>query len=370
MSPSPLRIALLAPPMEPVPPPAYAGTERVVATLAEELTARGHEVTLFASGDSAVSCELVPVIPRSLWATGYRGDVSAWIMLTIARAWEQHERFDIIHSHVETLGLPFARACPTPVLTTFHGRLDTGGTPALLDVFRDVPLVAISDSQRRWWPRANWLGTIHHGLHLDRIPAGDGHDGHLAVVGRATAEKGLAEAIELATRTGRPLRVAAKVHDVAEQEYFDAVMRPAIDSGVMDFLGEVGPDRRDALYGGAAATLMLGAWPEPFGLVAIESLAAGTPVIGRRAGALPEIIEHGVDGFLVDDLTEAEYAVSRLPELDRTAIRKRALSRFSAARMVDEYEVAYRRLLARQVSHGSARSSRRAADAPELSVVG
>jgi glycosyltransferase involved in cell wall biosynthesis len=369
MPPSPLRIALLAPPMEPVPPPAYAGTERVVATLAEELTARGHEVTLFGSGDSAVSCELVPVVPKSLWATGYRGDVSAWIMLTIARAWEQHERFDLIHSHVETLGLPFARACPTPVLTTLHGRLDTGGTPALLDTFTDAPLVAISDSQRRWWPRANWLATIHHGLYLDRIPAGDGSGGHFALVGRATPEKGIAEAVELATRTGRPLRVAAKVHDVAEQEYFETLVRPAIDSGVMEFLGEVGPERRDALYGGAIATLMLGAWPEPFGLVAIESLAAGTPVIARRAGALPEIIEHGVDGFLVDDLTEAEYAVSRLPGLDRAAIRDRALRRFAAARMVDDYELVYRRVIARQTHHGLARAARRTAEGTELSVV-
>src|SRR5262249_51960393 len=197
---------------------------------------------------------------------------------------------------------------------------------------------------------------------------GSGQGGYLALVGRATSEKGIAEAAELATRTGRSLRIAAKVHDLAEQEYFEDVMRPAIDSGVMEFLGEVGPDRRDALYGGAIATLMLGAWPEPFGLVAIESLAAGTPVIARRAGALPEIIEHGVDGFLVDDMTEAEYAVSLVSNLDRAAIRERALQRFAAARMVDEYELVYRRIIARQ-AHGLARAARRTAEGTELSVV-
>jgi glycosyltransferase involved in cell wall biosynthesis len=169
--------------------------------------------------------------------------------------------------------------------------------------------------------------------------------GYLALVGRASPQKGLAESIELAQRTGLALRIAAKVHDVAEVEFFDRQIKPHLKDGVIDFLGELGPDERDPLLAGALATLMLGAWPEPFGLVAIESLATGTPVIARRAGALPEIIEHGVDGFLVDDLEEAEFAVRRVGDLDRTVIRARALERFSAARMVDDYERVYRKLI-------------------------
>jgi glycosyltransferase involved in cell wall biosynthesis len=344
--PSPLRIALLAPPMEPVPPRKYAGTERVVATLASELTARGHDVTVFATGDSEVDGKLVPVVPRSLWADGYRGDVSGFVMLTIAAAARRQRDFDVIHSHLDTLGFPFARSASTPVVSTLHGRLDAAAVPLLLEQFRDIPLVAISESQRRWWPRNNWLATIHHGLRLETMPFSPSVGGYLALVGRASPEMGVVESIELAQRTGLPLRIAAKVHDTAEVEFFERQVKPHLREGAVDFLGELGPDERDPLLAGALATLMLGAWPEPFGLVAIESLATGTPVIARRAGALPEIIEHGVDGFLVDDLVEAELAVRLVGDLDRAAIRARALARFSAERMVDDYERVYRRLIA------------------------
>ncbi|HET7677188.1 MAG TPA: glycosyltransferase family 4 protein [Candidatus Limnocylindrales bacterium] len=340
----PLRIALLAPPMVPVPPPGYAGTERIVAILAEELHRRGHRVTLFASGDSEPPCELVPTVDRALWATGYRGDVSAHIDLTLAKAWERHRDFDVIHSHVETGGFLFARQCPTPVVTTLHGRLDVAGIPDLIDEFSDIALVAISASQRRWWPDANWVATIHHGLPLERVPFGRRAGRDLVLVGRIAREKGIQEAIELARRTGRRLRLAAKVHDPDEQELFDALVKPAITDGLVDWKGELPPAQRDPLLASSLATLMLGAWPEPFGLVAIESLATGTPVIARHAGALPEIIEHGTDGFLVDDLDEAELAVRLVPKLDRERIRARALERFSVERMVDEYEAVYRRL--------------------------
>lgn len=340
-----LRIALLAPPMEPVPPRAYGGTERIVAALAGELHARGHSVTLFASGDSDVSCELVPVIERSLWSTGYRGDVSGHINATIELAWQQASRFDIIHSHLGPLGFVFARHCPTPVVCTLHSRLDMAGIPQLLALLPDIPLVAISESQRRWAPRQNWLGTIHHGLPLASMPFGKRVGEYYAVVGRIAPEKGIGESIELARRTGRLVRIAAKVHDAAERADFDGMVRPFLDEPYVDFLGELPPAQRDPLFAGAYATLMLGAWPEPFGLVAIESLATGTPVIGRRAGALPEIIEHGVDGFLVDDVAEADLAASLVPSLDRAAIRRRALERFSVERMVDDYETVYRLLL-------------------------
>ncbi len=315
-----LRIGIVAPPVLPIPPRGYAGTERVIACLVDELCRRGHDVTLFGAGDSEVECELVAVTPASLWSAGYRGDVSCHLELAVAVAWREHRRFDVVHSHVETHGFLFARHCPTPVLTTLHGRLDSNGTPQLLEEFRDVPLVAISDSQRRWRPDANWLATIHHGLRLESVPFGAQAGDYLAFVGRIAPEKGVVDAIELARRTGLRLRMAAKVYDADEQHYFAGVVEPAVEERIVEFLGELGPLERDPIVAGARATLMLGAWPEPFGLVAIESMATGTPVIGRRAGALTETIEHGVDGFLVDDLEEAVLAV----EMDRAAIRQRA----------------------------------------------
>jgi glycosyltransferase involved in cell wall biosynthesis len=342
-----LRIALISPPMLPVPPPTYAGTERVVAALGETLVVNGHDVTLFAPGDSEFSGTLVASPDQSLWSRDYRGDVSSFINVTLAKVWARHGDFDIIHSHVETLGFLFARYCPTPVVTTLHGRLDVSGIPDLLEEFSDIPLVAISDSQRRWGEDANWVATIHHGLPLEQMPFRSVPGNYLAFVGRITPEKGIADVIELARRTRLPLKMAAKVYDKHEQTHFDEVVLPAIEKGIVEFLGEVGPLERDPLYASALATVMLGAWPEPFGLVAIESLATGTPVIARRAGALTETIEHGIDGFLVDDLIEAELAVSMIGDLDRTRIRERALERFSPERMTTEYEAVYAALLER-----------------------
>jgi glycosyltransferase involved in cell wall biosynthesis len=344
-----LRIALVAPPMLPVPPPTYAGTERVVAALGDELVARGHKVTLFAPGDSTFGGELVKTPRRSLWSTGYQGDVSSFINVTLARAWAQAERFDVIHSHVETLGFLFARHCPVPVLTTLHGRLDVSGIPELLDQFSDIPLVAISESQRRWSTDANWIATIHHGLPLEQMPFSPTPGDYLAFVGRVTPEKGVAECIEVAKSVGMPLRMAAKVYDEHEKVHFAEVVEPAIRDGIVEFLGELGQPERDALYAGAAATLMLGAWPEPFGLVAIESMATGTPVVGRRAGALTETIDHGETGFLVDDELEAKLAIRFAKGLDRARVRRRVVKRFSPTRMTDEYEDVYQRLLGRDV---------------------
>ena len=343
--PNPLRIAVISPPMLPVPPPGYSGTERVVAALIDELVDRGHQVTLYAPGDSDVACELVPTLPKSLWAAGYEGDVSSYINVGLAHVWRDHARFDVIHSNVETLGFLFARHCPTPVVTTLHGRLDVSGIPELLTEFSDIPLVAISDSQGRWFPDANWISTVHHGLPLEQAPFGEQPGDYLALIGRVTPEKGVDEAIDLARRTRMPLKLAAKVYDQHEKIHFAEVVAPAIDDGIVEFEGEVGQLERDRLYAGALATLMLGAWPEPFGLVAIKSMATGTPVIARRAGALTETVEHGVDGFLVDDLDEAALAIERVRELDRGLIRRRALERYSAKRMADEYEEVYRSLL-------------------------
>ncbi|HEX5827341.1 MAG TPA: glycosyltransferase family 4 protein [Candidatus Limnocylindrales bacterium] len=341
-----LRVLLVAPPMLAVPPPTYAGTERVVATIGEELHRRGHQVALVGAGDSEVPYELIPTVERSLWSTGYDGDVASYMQHTVEIAWREAHRFDIVHAHLENHGFVFAEHCETPVLSTLHGRLDAPGMPELLEAHGRVPLVAISESQRRWFPDQNWAATIHHGLHLEPMPFSTEPGDYLAFVGRVTPEKGIREAIELARLTGLRLRVAAKVHSQSEREHFAEVVEPAIEQDELDWLGEVGARERDPLYAGALATVMLGGWPEPFGLVAIESMATGTPVIARRAGAFTETIEHGVTGFLVDDVGEAAMAVEKARDLDRRQIRERTLERFSPGRMVDEYEAAYRRILA------------------------
>jgi glycosyltransferase involved in cell wall biosynthesis len=340
-----LRIGLLAPLVTPVPPPAYAGTERIVAVLAAGLHERGHDVTLYASGDSDVPCKHVSVLPSSLWADGFRGDGRQLAPLVLAAAWRDVDQFDIFHSHLDSAGFLFARHCGRPVLTTLHNRLDTEGMPQLLAGFSDVPLVAISDSQRRWSPEANWVATIHHGTATPDSLFGDKPGNYLALVGRMTWEKGIEEAIELARRTGMPLKIAGKAHEPDERAMLEESVKPAVADGVAEFLGELQPNDRDALIAGALATVMLGSWPEPFGLVAIESMAAGTPVIARRAGGLTETVQHGMTGFLIDDLTEAEAAVERVADLDRAAIRQYTLDRFSPDLMIDRYESVYRALL-------------------------
>ena len=351
--------------MLPVPPPSYAGTERVIASLGAELDRRGHQVALVAAGDSEVPYELIPSVESSLWKTGYDGDVASYMQHTAAIAWQAAPRFDIVHSHLENHTFLFSRHAPIPVVTTLHGRLDTAGMPELLDDFRDVALVAISDSQRRWHPDQRWVATIHHGLPLESMPFSGKPGDYLAFVGRVTPEKGLDDAIELARRSKLTLKIAAKVHDAHEKAYFRKLVAPAIEEGIVEFLGEVGPAERDPLYAGARATMMLGAWPEPFGLVAIESMATGTPVIARRAGALTETIDHGVTGFLVDDVSEASMALERVDTLDRARIRKTTLERFSPGRMTDEYERVYRELIdeARE-TRKDARTPRAAAASP------
>lgn len=341
-----LRIGLVAPPVIRIPPERYAGTERIVAALADGLVARGHHVTLFASGDSTSGSETVPVIPRAAWNGRSNGENAAFAMLSAVSALERAGDIDLFHSHIDVMGLPLARQSPVPVLTTFHSRLDLPGIFEAVRAFRDAPLVAISQSQRRWHPDANWVATIPHGLPMDGVPFSPRAGEYLVVVGRASPDKGIAEAIEVAAAASLPLRIAAKAIDPSEIDYVETYIRPAVSERVR-YLGEIGPGDRDPLLAGALATLMLGAWPEPFGLVAIESLATGTPVIARRAGALPEIIEHGIDGFLVDDLSEARLAVNLARDLDRTRIRERAMARFGVERMVSAYERLYLALVDR-----------------------
>ncbi len=238
-----LRIALVAPPVIALPPAGYAGTERIVTSLALGLHARGHRVTVFASGDTDLPCEVVAVTPRAAWRGGHQGDIGNFGSLSALRAWDEAERFDVIHSHVDTAGFAMARHCPTPVVTTMHSRVDTGGVAELIDAAPDIALVAISESQRRWHPNANWVGTVHHGLDFADSPFREVGGEYLALVGRLVAEKGVAEAIELARRTGRRLVMAAKVRETDEQRMFEELVRPAIDQGIVDWRGEVGIGR-------------------------------------------------------------------------------------------------------------------------------
>jgi glycosyltransferase involved in cell wall biosynthesis len=340
-----LRIALVAPPAEAVPPIAYGGTERIVYELAVELDRRGHAVTVFASGDSDVPCELITTVPRALRGSGHHGDASGFVLATIAEVLRRASAFDVIHGHLDFAGVLLAHASPTPTVGTFHGRLDRPFAGAIL---ADAPfgLVAISRNQASMHPEVPWAGIVHNGLTLDGAPFQTERDDSLVFVGRICEEKGVVDAIEVARLTGRRLRIAAKIGpSAAEQAYAESVFEPALERADAEYLGELsGPDR-DRLVAESHALIMPGAWPEPFGLVAIEALACGTPVIGRRVGALPEIVRQGVDGFLADDAAQMAFLVERVAELDRAAIRADVIDRFSAGRMVDGYEEVYARVL-------------------------
>jgi glycosyltransferase involved in cell wall biosynthesis len=353
-----LKICLVAPPFLPVPPARYGGTERVIATLATELSHRGHDVTVFGAGDSSVPTKIVAVVPQALWSTGWRGDGTEWYHRTADLVLEHADEFDLVHSHIDGFGFAAARQTQTPWLTTLHGRLDEGPIVQHLAEHPEASLVAISANQRRQAPAANWLATIHHGLDLTGAPLGEGSGEYLVFVGRLAPDKGVDDAIEVARRAGKRLVIAAKAAEEEETEVYDSHVAPAIDEGIARFVGEVGGNARDRLFADALATLMMGGWPEPFGLVAIESLASGTPVIARRAGALPEIVVDGTDGFIVDSVEEGAARVARVAALDRPEIRRRTLRRFAAERMVDEYEQVYLTLAGSPRDARSERESR------------
>ena len=345
----PLRIAQVAPPLERVPPTAYGGTERIVHGLVVELVERGHEVTTFASGDSEVPGRQIVTVEQALRPAGFVGDVMPWFLYTIQQVMDHADEFDLIHSHLEWSSLVLARICPIPVVSTFHGRLDLPWAEAL---FRDAPrgLVAISENQAGTHPEVPWEGVVHNGLHLEGAPFERRRGDTLCFVGRVAPEKGIVEAIEVAKAAGRPLRIAAKIAPGGpERQYYDTVFKPALEAAGSDveFLGELTQDERDRLFAESYASLMPGSWPEPFGLVAIEALATGTPVIARRIGALPEIIREGVDGFFGDDVQAMAFQVDRVEDLDREAIRTSVIERFSASRMTDGYEAIYARVLER-----------------------
>jgi glycosyltransferase involved in cell wall biosynthesis len=343
----PLRIAHAAPPLERVPPHAYGGTERVVHELVRELVSRGHEVTTFASGDSDVPGRLVPTIEAALRPAGFGGDPSPWYLATILSVLERARDFDVIHSHLEWYSTILSKVSPVPVVTTFHGRLDYPWARDLL-IRGEGSYVAISHAQAATHPEIPWAGVVHNGLRLVRAPFERRRGEALCFVGRVAPEKGILDAIEIARRSGRRLRIAAKIGTVPhEKAYYEDVFVPALAAAgdQVDFLGEVSGEDRDRLFAESYATLMPGSWPEPFGLVAIESLACGTPLIARPAGALPEIVRPGRDGFFGDDVAGMAFFVDRVADLDRADIRESVIERFSSARMADEYEAIYERLI-------------------------
>lgn len=333
--------------MERVPPLAYGGTERIVHGLVVELDRRGHAVTTFASGDSEVPGRLIPTVEEALRPAGYTGDSLPWFHLTMHEVLARVDEFDLIHSHLEWAGLLLARLSPIPVVSTFHGRLDL---PWAAQLFEAAPggLVAISENQAATHPEVPWAAVVHNGLRLDDAPFDRRRTDALCFVGRVAPEKGIVDAIEIAKASGRRLRIAAKIAPVGpERSYYESVFAPALEAAGADveFLGELSQADRDLLFAESYASLMPGSWPEPFGLVAIEALATGTPVIARRIGALPEIIRDGVDGFFGDDVTAMAFLVDRVADLDRQAIRESVIERFSVERMTDGYEAVYHAVL-------------------------
>jgi glycosyltransferase involved in cell wall biosynthesis len=349
-----LRIAQLAPPFESVPPTGYGGTERVVSTLTEELVRRGHDVTLFASGDSRTSARLTPIVDQALWHRDRpSNDFSAHQSDIFGTILDQVDEFDILHSHLDYLGFPLAMATQRPMLSTLHGRLDAPNLVEIYRAFADLPLVSISNAQRRPLATANWQGTVYHGIELDQFTFNPHRGRYLAFLGRISPEKGLDMAIRVARRAGMPLRVAARPPlsfgrgpEVRRDcEYFEQVIEPLLSEPGVELIGQVGGAEKDDFLRNAAALLFPIRWPEPFGLVMAEALACGTPVLAFGEGSVPEVIKHGVTGFvchLEDDLVRA---VQRIPELDRHRCRAEAERRFSPEAMADAYESVYAGLL-------------------------
>ncbi|HTH59964.1 MAG TPA: glycosyltransferase family 4 protein [Paraburkholderia sp.] len=337
-----MRIAQIAPLYERVPPVAYGATERVVHYLTEALVADGHDVTLFASGDSLTSARLVACCERALWRDARVDDTLGHHVRLLETVAQRAADFDVLHFHCEPLHLPLARRLPTPSLTTMHGLLREPDVGLLLREFADAPLVAISASQRRAMPFANWRATIHHGLPSNEFDARAAPGDYLLWMGRMMPAKRPDLAIDIARRAGMPLKMAAAVHP-GERAYFAGEIAPLIErsAGFVDYLGEVGGDARATLLRHARALLFPIDWEEPFGMVMIEALACGTPVVAFRRGAVPEVIEQGVSGFVVDDVEGAVEALRRIGSIGRRACRDAFERRFTAARMTRHYVDVY-----------------------------
>jgi glycosyltransferase involved in cell wall biosynthesis len=341
-----MRIAQVAPLTEAVPPKLYGGTERVVHWLTEELVGLGHDVTLFASGESRTSAKLQATWPRALRLDGSVRDANAlhMVMLENVRRKCDDEEFDFLHFHLDYYPFSLFSRQPTPFVTTLHGRLDLPEHQPVFDTFSSIPVISISNSQRRPVPQANWTSTIYHGLPENLLTPLPSSPSYLAVLGRIAPEKRVDRAINVAVRCGIPLKIAAKV-DPADQDYYAEVVRPMMDHPLVEYIGEIADHEKSEFLSGALGLLLPIDWPEPFGLVMIEAMACGTPVIAYNRGSVPEIIDEGLTGFIVEDEISAVAAVGRLTGLDRTAVRAQFEARFTARRMALDYLAAYRRLM-------------------------
>jgi glycosyltransferase involved in cell wall biosynthesis len=340
-----MRIAQIAPLHERVPPKHYGGTERVVSFLTEELVRQGHDVTLFASGDSRTSAKLVRCCEMALRVNPSVRETLPYHMIMLDEVCRRIEQFDVLHFHIDVLHAPLVRDIADRTLTTLHGRLDLPDLAPFYGAFRELPLVSISNDQQQYLRNVNWLGTIYHGLPRDLLPFQPSAGGYLAFLGRIAPEKGPDRAIEIAARIGMRLKIAAKV-DRVDQGYWEEKIRPMVEAHPdVEFIGEVDDNDKGDFLGGAAALLFPIDWPEPFGLVMIEAMACGTPVIAFRRGSVPEIVEDGLSGFVVDTIEEAVTAVRRIATLDRAKVRAQFERRFTAERMARSYLDIYRKLL-------------------------
>jgi glycosyltransferase involved in cell wall biosynthesis len=339
-----VKIAQVAPLYESVPPHAYGGTERVVSYLTEALVEMGHEVTLFASGDSVTSANMVSVVPRSLRLDPDKPDALVWHTIMMDRVLKAAPSFDIIHFHTDVLQLPLVGHCKTACVSTAHGRLDLPELKALFRCFPSHPMVSISNSQRAPLPWLNWRATVHHGLPLGLYALHDKPQDYFAFVGRISPEKRADRAIEIAQACGMPLRIAAKI-DPADEAYFESTIEPLLDDPLVEFVGEIGDSDKDDFIGNARALLMPIDWPEPFGLVMIEAMACGTPVIAYRHGSVPEILEQGVTGFVVDNQEQAIAAARDIEKIDRRRCRQVFERRFAARVMARRHLEVYRELV-------------------------
>jgi glycosyltransferase involved in cell wall biosynthesis len=343
-----VRIAQVAPLFESVPPRLYGGTERVVSYLTEELVRLGHDVTLFASGDSVTGAHLVPVCPEALRLSTTSIDYLAHHIVMLEEVFSQKDNFDIIHFHIDYLHFPLSRREHVANVTTLHGRLDIPDLQPLYQKFGDMPVVSISDAQREPLPNANWQATVYHGLPQAQYKFHDQAGKYVAFLGRISPEKGVDRAIEIASLAGVPLKIAAKV-DRADQEYYDKTIEPLLDNPLVEYIGEIGYPDKNEFLGNALALLFPINWPEPFGLVMIEAMACGTPVIAHPSGSVPEIIEEGRTGFLVNDVQAAARAIEHVSELSREECRRVFEERFSATRMAKDYLTVYAKLTRRVV---------------------
>jgi glycosyltransferase involved in cell wall biosynthesis len=342
-----MKIAMIAPLMEAVPPTTYGGTERVIALLTDELVRRGHEVTLFASGDSETRATLVACCERGLRLDPSITDYLAYTITQLGTVYQQPERFDVIHNHVDYFAFPVANVSATPTLTTTHGRLDLPEVRRVYRTFPSLPLVAISENQRGSLPGVNWMSVVYNGIDVDAYRFRPDPGDYLVFLGRISPEKRPDRAIELARDVGMRLVIAAKV-DPVDQEYFDHAIAPLIAAhpSLIEFIGEVDERGKDALLGGAYAYLFPIDWPEPFGLTMAEAMATGTPVVAFRAGSVDEVVEDGVTGFVRETMRDLADVIPEVGELDRRACRERAERLFSPAAMADGYEQVYAELVA------------------------